>query len=119
MVQLATLETSFIEAKDAKRRLSWAIGAIRIMCGGRRWHISGMTPRCLGGSAGRQQRLQVLGHQVVQLLPVPPIASQLRTVIGMLTCADELVFGISADYDAAPDIDSVVRLRRKPIAVTK
>jgi hypothetical protein len=36
----------------------------------------------------------------------------------MLTCADELVFGITADYDAAPDIDSV-RLRRRPIAVTK
>jgi hypothetical protein len=36
VVQLATLETSFIEAEDAKRRLSWAIGAIHMMCGGRR-----------------------------------------------------------------------------------
>jgi hypothetical protein len=72
-----------------------------------------------GRVGGPPTAAAVLGHQVVELLPVPAIASQLRTVIGMLTCADELVFGITADYDAAPDIDSVLPLRHKRIAVSK
>jgi diacylglycerol O-acyltransferase len=56
---------------------------------------------------GPRQRLQVLGLPVVGLLPVPPIALQLRTVIGMLSYVDELVFGILADYDAVPDVDAL------------
>lgn len=58
---------------------------------------------------GPRQRLQVLGHQVVELLPIPPIGLQLRTVVCMLTYVDELVFGITADYDTAPDIDELAR----------
>ena len=56
---------------------------------------------------GPRQRLQVLGHPVEQLLPVPPIAMQLRTVISMLSYVDELAFGITADYDAVPDVDEL------------
>lgn len=56
---------------------------------------------------GPRQRLQVLGRPVEELLPVPPIAMQLRTVISMLTYVDELVFGITADYDATPDVDEL------------
>ena len=58
---------------------------------------------------GPRQRLEVLGQQVVELLPVPPIAMQLRTAIGMLSYVDELVFGIIADYDTAPDVDELAR----------
>lgn len=56
---------------------------------------------------GPRQRLQVLGRPVEELLPIPPIALQLRTVISMLSYVDELVFGITADYDAAPDVDEL------------
>ncbi len=58
---------------------------------------------------GPRQRLQVLGHPVEELLPIPPIALQLRTVISMLSYVDELVFGITADYDATPDVDELAR----------
>ena len=42
-----------------------------------------------------------------RLLLIPPIALQLRTVISMLSYVDELVFGITADYDATPDVDEL------------
>ncbi|KKC03580.1 WS/DGAT/MGAT family O-acyltransferase [Mycobacterium nebraskense] len=58
---------------------------------------------------GPRLRLQVMGHPVEQLLPIPPIALQLRTVISMLSYVDELAFGITADYDAAPDVDELAR----------
>ena len=53
----------------------------------------------------RQQRL--MGRQVLEILPIPPIALQLRTGIAMLSYADKFVFGITADYDTAPDIDAL------------
>jgi diacylglycerol O-acyltransferase len=56
---------------------------------------------------GPRQRLQVLGRPVEELLPVPPIALQLRTVISMLSYVDELVFGITADYDSTPDVEEL------------
>lgn len=58
---------------------------------------------------GPRRRLQVLGHPVEQMLPIPPIALQLRTVISMLSYVDELAFGITADYDATPDVDELAR----------
>lgn len=36
---------------------------------------------------------------------MPPIAMQMRTVISMLSYVDDLVFGITADYDSTPDVD--------------
>ncbi|OBH49868.1 WS/DGAT/MGAT family O-acyltransferase [Mycobacterium mantenii] len=58
---------------------------------------------------GPRQRLQIVGRPVEELLPVPPIAVQLRTVISMLSYVDQLVFGITADYDATPDADELAR----------
>ena len=52
-----------------------------------------------------QQRL--LGRQVLEILPIPPIALQLRTGIAMLSYADKFIFGITADYDTAPDIEAL------------
>lgn len=49
-----------------------------------------------------EQRL--LGRRVLEILPIPPIALQLRTGIAMVSYADGFVFGITADYDSAPDI---------------
>jgi len=44
---------------------------------------------------------------VLEILPIPPIALRLRTGIAMLSYADTFVFGITADYDTAPDIDAL------------
>jgi diacylglycerol O-acyltransferase len=48
-----------------------------------------------------------MGREVIRLLPVPPIGLQLRIVIAILSYADRLVFGITADYDGAPDVDEL------------
>lgn len=56
---------------------------------------------------GPRNSLRIMGHNVIRLLPIPPIALQLRTGIAMLSYADDLVFGITADYDAAPDLDEL------------
>ncbi|OCB30568.1 diacylglycerol O-acyltransferase [Mycobacterium malmoense] len=58
---------------------------------------------------GPRRRLQFLGRPVEQLLPIPPIALQLRTVISMLSYVDELAIGVTADYDATPDVDELAR----------
>jgi diacylglycerol O-acyltransferase / wax synthase len=56
------------------------------------------------GPRGRQT---LMGRQVLEILPIPPIALQLRTGIAMLSYADSFVFGITADYDTAPDIETL------------
>ncbi len=58
---------------------------------------------------GPDHRLQMMGHPVVCVLPIPPIALRLRIGVAALSYADELAFGITADYDAAPDVDELVK----------
>jgi diacylglycerol O-acyltransferase len=58
---------------------------------------------------GPRKRLRIMGREVVRMFPIPPIALQLRTGIAIVSYADELVFGITADYDAAPDVDELAR----------
>ena len=58
---------------------------------------------------GPRQRARVMGREVVRMLPIPPIALQLRIGLAILSYADDLVFGIIADYDAAPDVDELAR----------
>jgi hypothetical protein len=48
-----------------------------------------------------------MGRTVVRLLPIPPIALQLRTGVALLSYGDDLVFGVTADYDAVPDVDGL------------
>ena len=56
---------------------------------------------------GPRQPLRIMDREVVRILPIPPIALQLRTGIAILSYADDVVFGITADYDAAPDVDEL------------
>jgi diacylglycerol O-acyltransferase len=56
---------------------------------------------------GPHRRLEMMGRTVARLLPIPPIALQLRTSVAVLSYADDLVFGITADYDAGADIDEL------------
>jgi WS/DGAT/MGAT family acyltransferase len=56
---------------------------------------------------GPRGRHQVLGRQVLEVLPVPPIALQLRTGIAMVSYRDTFVFGITGDHDTASDVDQL------------
>jgi diacylglycerol O-acyltransferase / wax synthase len=53
---------------------------------------------------GPSTRQQLMGRDVLEILPVPPIALQLRTGIAMVSYADSFVFGITGDHDTAPDV---------------
>jgi diacylglycerol O-acyltransferase / wax synthase len=56
---------------------------------------------------GPRRRLEMMGRNVARLLPIPPIGMQLRTGIAVLSYADDLVFGITADYAVGADIDEL------------
>lgn len=56
------------------------------------------------GPRGRQT---LMGRRVLEILPIPPIALQLRTGIAMVSYADSFTFGITADYDSAPDLEAL------------
>jgi WS/DGAT/MGAT family acyltransferase len=56
---------------------------------------------------GPHRRLEMMGRKVARLLPIPPIALRLRTGVAVLSYADDLVFGITADYDAGADVDEL------------
>jgi diacylglycerol O-acyltransferase / wax synthase len=53
---------------------------------------------------GPRHQLRLLGQTMERLLPIPPTALQLSTGVAVLSYGDELVFGITAEYDAAPDV---------------
>jgi diacylglycerol O-acyltransferase len=56
---------------------------------------------------GPRDRLSMMGREVVGMLPVPPVALRLRAGVAILTYADDLVFGVTADFDALPDVDEL------------
>jgi diacylglycerol O-acyltransferase / wax synthase len=53
---------------------------------------------------GPRQQLRLMGRRLERMLPIPPTALALSTGVAVLSYGDELVFGITAGYDAAPDI---------------
>jgi diacylglycerol O-acyltransferase len=65
---------------------------------------------------GSRRRQKLMGREVQEVLPVPPIALGLRTGIAMVSYADTFVFGITADYDSAPDIDRLAAGIEKAVA---
>lgn len=58
---------------------------------------------------GPCEPLQVLGHNVIAVLPVPPIGIRLRTAAAVLNYGDQLSVGILTDYEAVPDADELAR----------
>ncbi len=56
---------------------------------------------------GPRHRLRLMGQRMERLLPIPPTALQLSTGVAVLSYGNELVFGITADYDAAPDLEQL------------
>ena len=65
---------------------------------------------------GPRQRVRIMGREVLHVFPIPPIALQLRTGIAVVSYVDDLVFGITADYDATPDVDEIARGIEQAIA---
>ncbi|WP_170220054.1 WS/DGAT/MGAT family O-acyltransferase [Mycolicibacterium hodleri] len=56
---------------------------------------------------GARQPVRVLGRKVLRVLPIAPIALQVRIGIAISSYASDLSFGITADYDTAPDVDQL------------
>lgn len=57
---------------------------------------------------GPVEPLQIMGCDVVQVLPVPPIAMQLRTGVSILSYAGNLFIGVLADFEFA-GVDELTR----------
>jgi diacylglycerol O-acyltransferase len=53
---------------------------------------------------GPRQTLYALGRPAVAMLPYVPIADRVRIGIAMFSYRDTLTFGITGDYDTAPDL---------------
>jgi diacylglycerol O-acyltransferase len=56
---------------------------------------------------GPRHPLRMMNRKVARLMPIPPIALGLRTGVAILSYADDLVFGITADYGAAADVEKL------------
>jgi diacylglycerol O-acyltransferase / wax synthase len=56
---------------------------------------------------GPRRRLRLLGQTIERLLPIPPTAVALSTGVAVLSYGDELAFGITAEHDAAFDIEQL------------
>lgn len=56
---------------------------------------------------GPRQHLHVLGREVVRMLPIPPVALRLRAAVAILSYGEDLIFGITTDFDAFPDVDEL------------
>lgn len=65
---------------------------------------------------GPRNRLRVMGCEIVRLLPIPPLAMQLRTGIAIMSYADRLAFGVIGDYDSAPDVSELARGIERAVA---
>ncbi|WP_205876596.1 wax ester/triacylglycerol synthase domain-containing protein [Mycobacterium camsae] len=53
---------------------------------------------------GPRHRLRLMGRRLERLLPIPPTAPESGTGVAFLSYGDDLVFGITTDYDTAPDV---------------
>ena len=58
---------------------------------------------------GPSHSLRILGCAVTEVIPIPPIAMQLRTGVAILSYADDLYFGILGDFEAAVDVGELAR----------
>jgi WS/DGAT/MGAT family acyltransferase len=58
---------------------------------------------------GPRQTLYCLGRPLVEILPYVPIASRVRIGVAIFSYRDTIAFGITGDYDSAPDLDILAR----------
>lgn len=57
---------------------------------------------------GPRHQLRLMGQTMQRLLPIPPTALRLSTGVAVLSYGDDVVFGITAEYDAAADVKELV-----------
>ncbi|MFI7150185.1 wax ester/triacylglycerol synthase family O-acyltransferase [Nonomuraea sp. NPDC050022] len=58
---------------------------------------------------GPREPLYLLGRRVLEILPYVPIALRLRTGVSICTYGDQITFGVTGDYDSAPEVEPFAR----------
>ncbi len=58
---------------------------------------------------GPRQPLYGLGRMLVEIIPYVPISATVRTGVSIFSYRDDLFFGITGDYETAPDLDVLAR----------
>ncbi|MFC4119816.1 WS/DGAT/MGAT family O-acyltransferase [Nonomuraea zeae] len=56
---------------------------------------------------GPRQPLYLLGRRTLEILPYVPIAARLRTGVSIFTYCDQVAFGVTGDYDSAPEVSQL------------
>jgi WS/DGAT/MGAT family acyltransferase len=56
---------------------------------------------------GPQQPVQTLGRRMLQSFPFVPVVGSIRIVVAIFSYNGGLYFGVTGDYDGAPDIDAL------------
>jgi diacylglycerol O-acyltransferase / wax synthase len=56
---------------------------------------------------GPQQPVMTLGRRLLQSYPFIPVVGSIRIVVGIFSYDGGLYFGVTGDYDGAPDIDAL------------
>ena len=65
---------------------------------------------------GPQLQLYVLGRRMLQAFPFVPLGAQMRVTVAIFSYNGEVNYGVTGDYDAAPDIDVLCRGIEKGLA---
>jgi WS/DGAT/MGAT family acyltransferase len=65
---------------------------------------------------GPQLPLYSCGRRMVRVCPYVPLAAPIRVGVAIFSYDGELAFGVTGDYDCAPDIDVLVRGIRDGVA---
>ena len=58
---------------------------------------------------GPNQTMYCLGRPLVEILPYVPIASTVRIAVAIFSYCGQITFGITGDYESAPDLDVLAR----------
>jgi hypothetical protein len=58
---------------------------------------------------GPQQPVQTLGRRMLESYPFIPVVGSIRIVVGIFSYDGGLYFGVTGDYDGAPDIDILTK----------
>ena len=65
---------------------------------------------------GPQIPLYVLGRRMLQAFPFVPLGGQMRVTVAIFSYDGQVNFGVTGDYDAAPDVDVLCRGVEKGLA---
>jgi diacylglycerol O-acyltransferase len=65
---------------------------------------------------GPQVPLYVLGRRMLQAYPFVPLGAQMRVTVAIFSYDGQVNYGVTGDYDAAPDVDVLCRGIEKGLA---